>query len=181
MLHATVQIRDWRAWKELGINRARFTGAYWCVAELDRPVSLGSYGCPKNPEEPIIVHMTATPAVAGMSPAEGSTLGRRRLLATPYGHLEHGIRDQLDRLLHPGGFDPRRDIEAITVNRWSYGRAPEYATPWNLGFYPDGPFPAAVARRRIGRIAIANSDSVPAPSADAAITAAYRAVRELQT
>ncbi|WP_371781572.1 NAD(P)-binding protein [Streptosporangium subroseum] len=181
MLHATVQIRDWRAWKELGINRARFTGAYWCVAELDRPVSLGSYRCPKNPKEPIIVHMTATPAVAGMSPAEGSILGRRRLLATPYSHLEHGIRDQLDRLLHPGGFDPRRDIEAITVNRWSYGRAPEYATPWNLGFYPDGPFPAAVARRRIGRIAIANSDSVPAPSADAAITAAYRAVRELQT
>ena len=46
-----------------------------------------------------------------------------------------------------------------------------------MNCYPDGPFPATVARRRIGRIAIANSYSVPSACADAAITAAYRAVR----
>ncbi|MBB2908894.1 spermidine dehydrogenase [Streptosporangium becharense] len=181
VLHATVQLRDWRAWKELGIRRTRFTGAYWCVAELADPIDIGGYRSPGRPEEPITVHLTGSPVAPGMSPAHGSIAGRYALLKTPYAHLEYGIREQLARLLGPGGFDPVRDIEAITVNRWGHGYAPEYATPWDIDFYPDGPFPANAARRRHGRIAIANSDSVPSPRADAAITAAYRAVDDLQT
>ncbi|GAA3075893.1 NAD(P)-binding protein [Streptosporangium carneum] len=180
LLYATVQLRGWEAWRRVGVSRARFTGAYWCVAELDHPVSVGDYRCPTAPDEPINVHMVRTPAARGMSPADGSAAGRRELLRTPYAYLEHSIRDQLARLLGPGGFDPARDIQAITVNRWGHGYAPEYATPWNLDFYPHGEFPATLARRRAGRIAIANSDSVPAAYADAAITAAYRAVQELQ-
>ncbi|MEV8630813.1 NAD(P)-binding protein [Streptosporangium sp. NPDC051023] len=181
VLYATVQLRDWRAWQRVGVSRTRFTGAYWCVAELGHPVGVGDYRCPRDPGEPINAHLVRTPAVPGMSPADGSVAGRRELLGTPYTYLEYGIREQLTRLLGPGGFDPARDIQAITVNRWGHGYAPEYATPWNLDFYPAGPFPAALARRRAGRIAIANSDSVPAAYADAAITAAYRAVLELRS
>ncbi|MFF5210086.1 NAD(P)-binding protein [Streptosporangium sp. NPDC000396] len=180
LLYAMVQLRDWEAWKRLGINHTRFTGAYWCVAELDYPVSIGHYRCPRTPGQPINVHMICAPATPGMSPANGSITARYQLLKTPYSYMEYSIRDQLTRLLGAGGFDARRDIEAITVNRWGHGYAPEYATPWDLDFYPRGPFPATLARRRSGRIAIANSDSVPAAYADAAITAAYRAVEELR-
>ncbi|WP_326819269.1 NAD(P)-binding protein [Streptosporangium sp. NBC_01756] len=180
MLYATVQLRGWTAWQKMGVNRTRFTGAYWSVAELDYPVSIGDYRPPMTPDQPINVHMISAPAVPGMSPAAGSVAGRYALIKTPYDYLEYSIRDQLTRLLGPGGFDPGRDIQAITVNRWGHGYAPEYATPWNLDFYPGGPLPATLARRRAGRIAIANSDSVPAAYADAAITAAYRAVGELQ-
>ncbi|WP_433249211.1 twin-arginine translocation signal domain-containing protein [Streptosporangium sp. CA-135522] len=180
LLYSTVQLRGWEAWRRIGVSRTRFTGAYWCVAELDYPVSIGDYRRPRTPDQPINVHMISTPAAPGMSPASGSITGRYRLMKTPYDYLEYSIRDQLTRLLGPGGFDPGRDIQAITVNRWGHGYAPEYATPWDLDFYPRGPFPAALARRRAGRIAIANSDSVPAAYADAAITAAYRAVEELQ-
>ncbi|MEU8205395.1 NAD(P)-binding protein [Streptosporangium sp. NPDC049046] len=180
LLYATVQLRDWRAWRRMGIRRARFTGARWCVAELDDPADVGAYRCPRRPEEPITAHLVGTPVTPGVSPAQGSVAGRYALIETPYEHLEYSIRDQLTRLLGPGGFDAARDIEAITVNRWGHGYAPEYATPWDLDFYPDGTPPAAVARRTHGRIAIANSDSVPAARADAAVTAAYRAVAELQ-
>lgn len=180
LLYATVQLRGWESWRRVGVHHTRFTGAYWCVAELDHPVGIGDYRCPRRPDEPINVHMVRTPAVRGMSPSDGAVAGRYELLATPYSHLEYSIRDQLTRLLGPGGFDATRDIQAITINRWGHGYAPEYATPWNLDFYPHGPLPATLARRRFGRIAIANSDSVPAAYADAAITAAYRAVLELQ-
>ncbi|GHH72303.1 spermidine dehydrogenase SpdH [Streptosporangium violaceochromogenes] len=180
VVYAAVQLRDWRAWREVGVSRTRFTGAYWCTAELGPAVDIGGYRCPREVGRPIIAHLAHTPAVPGMSPAEGSVAGRRRLLQTPYAHLEYGIRDQLTRLLGPGGFDAARDVEAITINRWGHGYAPEYATPWDLGFYPRGTSPASVARRRFGRIAIANADSVPAASADAAISAAYRAVLELR-
>ncbi|MFF4988131.1 NAD(P)-binding protein [Streptosporangium saharense] len=180
MLYATVQLRDWRAWRAVGAGRVRFTGAYWSTVELAPRVAVGGYRPPEGPDEPVLAHLVRAPALPGMSPAEGSIAGRRELLGTPYAHLEFSVREQLARLLGPGGFDPVRDIQGITVNRWGHGYAPEYATPWNLDFYPQGPFPAETARRRWGRIAIANSDSVPSAYADAAITAAYRAVLDLR-
>ncbi|MEU0563782.1 FAD-dependent oxidoreductase [Nonomuraea sp. NPDC005983] len=178
LLYATVQLRDWRAWQRAGVRRARWTGAYWCVTELDHPVSVPGYSCPREPGQPVLAHLVAAPCQSELGPAEGAVAGRRALLRTPYSHLEYTVRDQLTRLLGADGFDPARDIEAITVNRWGHGYAPEYCRPWNR-FYPDGPFPAETARRRFGRIAVANSDSVPAAYADAAITAAHRAVAEL--
>ncbi|WP_246147592.1 FAD-dependent oxidoreductase [Nonomuraea turkmeniaca] len=169
LLHATVRMRDGDAWRRTGVRRVRWTGAYWALTELDPPRHAGG---------PAIVHLLATPCRSELGPAAGAVAGRRELIKTPYEHLEHTIRDQLARLLGPGGFDPARDIEAITINRWGHGNAPEYCRPWHM-FYPDGPFPVDTARRRFGRIAIAGSDSAPAPRADAAVTAAYRAVEEL--
>ncbi|MFI6534837.1 NAD(P)-binding protein [Nonomuraea sp. NPDC050547] len=180
LLYAMVQLRNWEAWRKVGINHTRWTGAYWCVSELDYPVSMPGYECPKDPSQPINVHMIATPCVSTMGPGEGAIAGRHNLLKTDFSFFEYTIRDQLARLLGAGGFDPGKDIEAITVNRWGHGYAPEYCRPWNA-FYPEGPFPAETARRRHGRIAIANSDSIPAAYADAAVTAAYRAVAELST
>ncbi len=37
--------------------------------------------------------------------------------------FERKIRNQLSRILSAGGFDPARDIEAITLNRWPHGYA----------------------------------------------------------
>jgi spermidine dehydrogenase len=84
----------------------------------------------------------------------------------------------LGRTLAGGGFDPARDIEAITVNRWPHGYAPEY----NPLFDPDVPEDQranVVGRARFGRIAIANSDAGGAAYTDSAILQADRAVREL--
>lgn len=178
LLEATVQVRHWRAWRRAGVHRVRWTGAYWCLTELDRPVGAPGYDHPRDPGEPATVHLVAAPCRSELGPAGGAAAGRRALLRTPYDHLEYTIRDQLARLLGPGGFDPAADIEGVTVHRWGHGYAPEYCRPWH-GFYPDGPFPADTARRRLGRVAIAGADSVPAARADAAVTAAYRAVAEL--
>jgi spermidine dehydrogenase len=154
-------VRDPGVWRRVGVRRVRWTGAYWCLSELEPPSE---------------VRLLATPCRSELGPGKGSVAGRQELFRTPYSHLEHTVRDQLVRLLGPGGFDPARDIEAITVDRWGHGRAPEYCRPWHP-FYPDGPFPADAARGRFGRIAIAGSDSEPGP--DGAVTAAVRAVGEL--
>ncbi|MGI5284981.1 FAD-dependent oxidoreductase [Nonomuraea polychroma] len=169
LLHATVRVRDWDAWRRAGVRRVRWTGAYWSLTELDPP---------RRPGAAATVHLLATPCRSELGPEAGAVAGRRELIKTPYEQLEHTIRDQLARLLGPAGFDPAGDIEAITVNRWGHGNAPEYCRPWHT-FYPDGPYPADTARRRFGRIAIAGSDSAPTARADAAVTAAYRAVEEL--
>jgi spermidine dehydrogenase len=100
------------------------------------------------------------------------------LLTTPFETFERNVRDELGRMLSGGGFDPARDIEALTVNRWSHG----YAYYYNSLFDPDWPAsqrPCVVGRKRFGRIAIANSDAAASAYTDAAIDQAHRAVGEL--
>jgi spermidine dehydrogenase len=173
VVYTTVQLRHWRCWQRAGVGRVRFTGAYWAHAELSPRAREGA----ADPDEPINVHLLHVAAKPGMTPRDGAAAGRRELIATPYGYLEYSVREQLARLLGRHGFDPARDIEGLTVNRWGHGRALDYAPRDGPS---SGPGPAESARRRFGRIAIAGSDSVPDASADAAITSACRAVDELQ-
>ena len=93
--------------------------------------------------------------------------------------FERNIRDQLDCILSTGGFDPARDIEAITVNRWphgyAYGHDPETGeVDWLLNELPPGR-PA----KPFGRIAIANSDAMADAMTAGAIGAAHLAVEAL--
>lgn len=81
-------------------------------------------------------------------------------------------------MLNDGGFDPARDITAITVNRWPHGYAPEY-NPLFDPELPEAERPHVVGRAPFGRITIANSDSGGAAYTDSAIDQAHRAVLEL--
>ena len=108
--------------------------------------------------------------------------GRLELLSTSFESFERRIRDQLGRILGPGGFDPARDVRAITVNRWPHGYTYNYNTlvdpvAWALAAPEDRAF--VVGRRPFGRIAIANADAGGSSHTDAAIEQAYRAVREV--
>jgi spermidine dehydrogenase len=122
--------------------------------------------------------MTRAPDRPGLSEHEQNKAGRAELLATPFATIERNIRDQLTRMLGAGGFDPAADIEAITVNRWPHGYAPEY-NPLFDSELPPNEQPNVVGRARFGRIAIANSDSGKAAYTDSAIDQADRAVKEL--
>lgn len=99
------------------------------------------------------------------------------LLTTPFETFERNIRAQLAAALGEGGFDPVRDITAITVNRWPHGYAPEN----NSLIDPDEGLPLKKARARFGAITIANSDSGGGAYTDVAIDQAHRAVSELLT
>ena len=93
--------------------------------------------------------------------------------------MERNIRDQLGRTLGAGGFDPARDIAAITVNRWPHGYAYEYNSLWDKFWLEGGPLHCEIARKPFGRIAIANADAAAYAYTDAAIDQAYRAVQEI--
>jgi spermidine dehydrogenase len=178
LVYTNVLIRSWVAFQKLGVERVHAPGGYHSDFSLDFPVSLGNYRCPRAPEEPMVVHMVRVPTAPGLPVREQCRAGRVELLATPFETFERQIRDQLGRALGGGGFDPARDIEAITVNRWPHGYAyepnslfdPEWAEderPWVRG------------RRPFGGIAIANSDAGASAYTNVAIDQAFRAVREL--
>ncbi len=129
-------------------------------------------------DEPILVRMERTPCYPGLSERDQHKIGRGDLLSTSFEMFERNIRDQLVRVLGAGGFDPARDIDAITVNRWPHGYAYEYNYLFDPE-WPAGQSPCEIGRKPFGRIAIANSDAAAAAYTDTAINEAHRAVQEL--
>jgi spermidine dehydrogenase len=178
LVYSHVAIRNWVSFQKLGVFQIAAPGCYHPYAAIDFPVSLGEYKYPSRPEEPMVVFMVRTPCQPGLSQREQHRIGRVELYDTPFETFERKIRDQLARMLGPGGFDPARDIEGITLGRWAHG----YAYGYNSLFDPDfaeEEAPNVVGRKPFGRIAIANSDTGAIAYMDTAINEAYRAVQEL--
>jgi spermidine dehydrogenase len=178
LVYTVVGVRDWKSFHKIGVRGISCPGMYHSSVNLDQAVSMGDYKFPQSPEEPILIRMLRTPCQPGLSAREQQRAGHYELLATAFETFERNIRDQLARVLSSGGFDPARDIEAITVNRWPHGYAYEYNPLWDPD-WPDGKRPCEIARRRLGRITIANSDAAAAAYTDQAIDQGYRAVQEL--
>ena len=178
LVYTVVAIKKWTSFHKLGIRGASCPGMYHSSLNLDQPVNIGDYQCSHSPEEPILVRMLRTPCLPGLPARDQQRAGHYELLATPFEDFERSIRDQLERVLGAGGFDPTRDINAITINRWPHGYAYEYNPLWDPD-WPPGQRPCDIARQRHGRITIANSDAAAAAYTDQAIDQGYRAVQEL--
>jgi spermidine dehydrogenase len=178
LVYTHVALRNWEPFAKLNVHHIVAPGSYHTYTALDFPVSLGAYKFPASPAEPAVLFMLRTPCKPGLEQREQNRAGRRELLDTPFATFEKNIREQLNRMLGPAGFDAARDIEGITVNRWAHG----YAFTPNPLFDPDWKEeekPWIIGRKRVGRIAIANSDAGGSAYTDVAIDQAWRAVGDL--
>ncbi|MGH9452762.1 MAG: hypothetical protein ACRD2O_02195, partial [Terriglobia bacterium] len=178
LIYTTVGIRNWTAFQKLGVQSVYAPGSYWMNVGLNQAVDIGDYRSPKSPQEPMLLHLSRTPCQPGLPARQQQIAGRMEIFTTTFQTFERKIRDQLGRVLGAGGFDPARDIEAITVNRWPHGYGYEY----NPLFDPDWPEPErpnVIGRKRFGRITIANTDAGATAYTDVAIDQAHRAVEEL--
>jgi len=178
LVYTSVAVTNWRAFKALGISTVSSPGMYHSSVRLDQPTIIGDYRPPVSPDQPILLRMLRTPCSPGQPARVQHRIGHADLLTTTFATFERNIRDQLARMLSGGGFDPARDIHAITVNRWPHGYAYEYNPLWDPE-WPAGESPCEIGRQRLGRITIANSDAAAAAYIDQAMDQAHRAVREL--
>ena len=179
LLYTNVAVRNWTAFEKLGVSSVYAPGSYHTQWSLDLPVSIGEYQCPQKPDEPIVVHMMRAPNKPGRPAREQHRMGRQELFMTSFETMERNTREQLTRALGAGGFDPARDIVAITANRWPHGYAYEYNSLWDKFWLEGGELPCEVARKPFGRLAIANADAGAYAYTDCAIDQAWRAVGEL--
>ena len=181
LVYTQVLIRDWKSFERLGLEGAYCPGSYHSSVRLGDPVSMGEYRCPRTPDEPMVLQLLRVPLKPGLPAPEQWKAGRKE--PATFEMFERKVRDQLGRMLSAGGFDPARDIEAITVNRWSHGYAYGYDPATSevdfLGDWPEEKRTWLRARRPFGRIAIANSDAAANAMTEAAIGEAHRAVREI--
>jgi spermidine dehydrogenase len=181
LAYTCVAIRNWRAFEKLGVQWINYPGAFLHHAlTLDPGVSLGDYRRSPTPDDPMVVLFRAAFEKPGLPARDQFRAGRAQLMEMRFDAFERAVRDQMGRALGAGGFDPARDIEAITVNRWGHG----YAGCANDLYDPEWPreeVPWVVGRKRFGRIAIANSDAGAICLTQCAFDQANRAVNELLT
>ena len=178
LVYTNVLVRDWRPWVALGVSAISAPMSFHCNVKLDFPVSLGGYRCARDPSEPICLHLVHVPSAPnqGLDAREQFRVGRQSLLSITFADFEDRIRDELDRMLGPGGFVSGRDIAAITVNRWAHGYAYTASSLFDGDDWRDT---MRLARRNTARVAIANSDAGWDAYAHVAIDQADRAVHEL--
>jgi len=180
MIYTSVALTNWRAWKKLGLGFVASPGSYYAVAFLDFPVNLGGYRYAENPDEPIVVHMERFPKGDDFEASEQDQFraGRYEMYSTSFETVERKTRNQLAGILSGGGFDPAKDIAAITVNRWAHGY-PNWYSPPSSSEHENATPPYVIGRQRFGRIAIANSDAGASASVNAAVDQAHRAIEDL--
>src|SRR5262249_14756041 len=66
LVYTSVSLRNWTAFKKLGINGANTPGMYHTGVRLEMPTVIGGYDpTPKSPDDPILVRMTRTPCKPG--------------------------------------------------------------------------------------------------------------------
>jgi spermidine dehydrogenase len=178
-----IVLRNWRAIAASGFGKVYAPGGFLVRLGLDFPVSMGGYAFSPDPDQPVVLDCwhAAVDRDADLHVFERLRRGRHAMLARPFEGYEAPAVEQLVAAWGGHGFDPQRDIAAITVNRWPHGYAWEYTDLWDDPGFSRAAGPHVVGRQRIGRISIANSDSEAFAYVNGAIDAAYRAVREQTT
>jgi spermidine dehydrogenase len=155
VLTANVALRNWRFFDRLGFTSARwFEGLGWQVS-VRRNVAFGR-AKPLTPDDPTVLTFYIPFLRPDLAPPEQGAAGRALLLSTTYTEFERQIRLQMSEMFGNAGFDARRDIVGIILNRWGHA----FCAP-QPGFFlgRDGLAPPPeVLRRPHGRIVFAHSE-----------------------
>src|SRR5258705_10814133 len=122
IVYTNVLVRNWRAWADLKVHAISAPMSFHSGVQLDFPVSLGNYRHPRESSEPMLLHLVHVAGAPnrGLTAREQFRIGQGLLLQMTFADFEARIRDELDRMLGPGGFSAAPDIPAITGYRWPH-------------------------------------------------------------
>ena len=177
-LMANIAVRHWRFLYRMGISGCRWFEGLGNYLSVRKQATVGGIAPSFGPDSPTVLTIKVLFAQPGLPIGEQGSRGRAQLLGTSFAHYERAFREQLGDMFAPGGFDPRKDIAGLILNRWGHA----YVNP-QPGFFfgTDGqPAPRDVLRERPhGRIAFANTDLAGAMDHRNSIREAERAVNQL--
>jgi spermidine dehydrogenase len=177
MLVVNVALTNWRFMYKLGLTACRWFEGFGFCCNIRQPMLVGDYRPPLDPDKPTILTFYVPFYYPGQPINDQGVQGRTELLATSYADYERQIREQMLRLFGSAGFNPRKNIAGIILNRWGHA----YVDP-QPGFYygRDGkPAPRDIIRKRFARIAFAHSEMNGHQFWSGAIMEGRRAVEQL--
>jgi len=173
-----VAVRNWRFLQKMGITGCRWFEGVGNYMDVRRLATVGIDDATINPDSPIVLTVKVLYAYPGLSTEEQGQRGRAEMLGISFREYEQRIREQFDAMFAHAGFDAKRDIAAIILNRWGHA----YLNPQPGFFFGSNgkPAPREVLRSApFGRIAFANTDLAGAMDHRYSILEAHRAVSQL--
>jgi spermidine dehydrogenase len=173
-----VAVRNWRFLYNMGISGFRWFEGLGNYTEVRKTALVGTDSATISPDSPVVLPLKVLYSYPGLPIADQGHRGRGEMLATPFSEYEKQIREQFTDMFGRAGFDARRDIAGIILNRWGHA----YLNP-QPGFFfgKDGKLaPSEVLRATpFGRIAFANTDLAGIMDHRSSILEAERAVEQL--
>ncbi len=175
-----VALTNWRFMETLGISAARWFDGFGWWAALRQPMSTGgSLASPHDPSKPAVLTLIV-PFLGhrGKSMEEQTKLGRLELFSMKFREYEVLVREQLARMFSNQGFEPRRDIAGIVLNRWGHA---SIAPQPGYQFGVDGKRPPReVVAKGYGRISFGHSEISGIQTWGTAVSRGMEAVRQLR-
>jgi spermidine dehydrogenase len=177
-LMANVAVRNWQFLYKRGITGCRWFEGIGNYMEVRKIATFGAASPTINPDSPVVLTLKVLYAYPGMPAEQQGNRGRAELLGASFSQIERRIREQFQAMFSSTGFDSKRDIAGIILNRWGHA----YLNP-QPGFFfgtNDKPAPSEVLRAApFGRVAFANTDLSGIMDHRSSILEANRSVEQL--
>jgi len=177
-LMANVAVRNWQFLYKRGITGCRWFEGIGNYMEVRKIATFGAASPTISPDSPVVLTLKILYSYPGMPAEQQGNKGRAELLSASFSDIERRIREQFQAMFASTGFDSKRDIAGIILNRWGHA----YLNP-QPGFFfgTDGkPAPSEVLRAApFGRVAFANTDLSGIMDHRSSILEADRAVEQL--
>jgi len=177
-LMANVAVRNWRFLYKMGITGGRWFEGVGNYTEVRKIATFGADSPTIGPDSPTVLCLKVLYSYPGLGTEEQGHKGRAEMLSIPFAEYERRIREQFQDMFGSTGFDARRDIAGIILNRWGHA----YLSPAPGFFFGKNgkPAPADVLRSApFGRIAFANADLSGIMDHRTSILEANRAVGQI--
>ena len=156
VLVVNVALNNWRFLAKLGFTAARWYDGFGYFGSIRAPMRLGKQMQPFNPDKPVVITFYVPFNERGENIRDQGSIARARLLAKDFLTYEREIRTHMNDIFAAGGFDARRDIAGIILNRWGHA----YVAP-QPGFYFGGTHGVGLAapiKKGHGRIFYGHSE-----------------------
>ncbi|NIJ37388.1 spermidine dehydrogenase [Sphingopyxis panaciterrae] len=157
VLVVNVAVRNWRWLAKLGLPGVRtFSGGIFWHVTARQNFALGSDKRTMTPDDPMMLTFYIPVLTRGQDPDIQGALARTQIMEWSYADIERRLRTQMNDIFGPSGFDAKRDIAGIVVNRWGHA----YSAP-RPGFFYDkdgGPGPIDLLQKPHGRVVFCHSE-----------------------
>jgi spermidine dehydrogenase len=155
-LIVNVALRDWRFMYDMDISCARWFEGVGFSCNIRQPMIAGEYNPPLHPDKPTTLHFHLPFLYPGLDARQQGIAGRYEMLGTDYADYERRFRRHLADMFGSAGFDPKRDIAGVILNRWGHA----FVNPEPGFFYPPHGGKAArdVIREGYGRIRFGHAE-----------------------
>ena len=156
ILVANVALTNWRFLYKLGFTACKWSSGFGFACNIRKPMHVGNFRQPLHPDKPIVLTFYISFHQPGLHIKEQGEQGRKKLLDTSFAEFESQLIGQMKQLFADAGFEAKKDIAGIILNRWTYA----YVNP-QPGFYfgKDGKLAARdIIRKPFGRIAFAHAE-----------------------